>query len=400
MNSSVFLLGAGRTDFKRNFRKEGKTLRDLVGETVRATLDDARVPAVDVQAGVVGNYAAGLFTRQLHLGSLLIDADPGLKGIPTFHTEAACASGSVAVIAGIHQILAGLADVVLVVGVEQQKTMAPAEGADVLAAAGDWQREKPEYGEHMFPKLFARIAGQYLAKHGLEKEHLASVVVKNFANAQRNPLAQKFGAPMTLAQACTATDANPEFAPPLKVSDCSQITDGGAGVVLASRRYVERTGRKDVVRLLGFGHTTDHLELSKKDSPTFSIARKAARQAFERAGLAPGDIHAAEVHDCFSISEIIQYEILGLAEEGRGWKLLADGATNFDGRIPVNVGGGLIADGHPVGATGVRQIWEAFRQLSGTAGGRQLKSAAHFLCFNMGGSMTTNVCTIWGRSQP
>jgi len=397
MDSKVFLLGAGRTDFKRNFRKEGKTLRDVVIETAQATLDDAKVPAAEVNSGIVGNFAGGLYTRQLHLGSLLIDADPGLKGIPTFHSEAACASGSVAIVAGIHQILSGLADTVLVVGAEQQKTMSPAEGADVLAAAGDWEREKPLFGEHMFPKLFAQIAAQYLETHKLNKDQLADVVVKNYENAQRNPLAQKFGAPMTREQACTITEKNPEFAPPLKISDCSQVTDGGAGIILASQRYVERTGRKDAIRLAGFGHATDHLELSKKDCPTFTVARKAAKQAYDRAGLTPGDIHAAEVHDCFSISEIIQYELLGFAEAGFGWKLLADGATRFDGPIPVNVSGGLMADGHPVGATGVRQVWEAYRQLSGTAGERQLEDVSRFLCFNMGGSMTTNVCTIWSK---
>lgn len=395
MDPSVYLLGAGRTDFKRNFRKEGKTLREIVGETVRATLDDAKIPASEVNSGIVGNFAGGLYTRQLHLGSLLIDADPALKGIPTFHTEAACASGSVAIVAGVHQILSGLADVVLVVGAEQQKTMPPAEGADVLAAAGDWEREKPVFGEHMFPKLFAKIAGEYLAENKLPPEALSDLVAKNYENAQRNPFAQKFGAPMTREQACTVTEKNPEFAPPLKISDCSQVTDGGAGVILASRGYVERIGRKGAVRLAGFGHATDHLELSKKDSPNFSVARKAVKQAYDRAGLTPGDIHAAEVHDCFSISEIIQYELLGFAEPGHGWRLLADGATHFDGPTPVNVSGGLIADGHPVGATGVRQVWEAYRQLTGTAGDRQLADVTRFLCFNMGGSMTTNVCTIW-----
>jgi len=396
MAEPVYIIGAGRTDFKRNFRKEGKTIRDIIAETARETLKDAGISARDVQSGIVGNFAAGLFTHQLHLGSLLIDADEGLKGIPTLHTEAACASGGVAVLTGIQQILSGLHDVVLVVGAEQQKTMAPAEGADVLATAGDWSREKPLYGEHMFPKLFAHIAKTYMEKYGLNPTQLASVVAKNYENAQKNPLAQKFGTPMTKERASTPSDDNPEFAPPLKVTDCSQITDGGAGVVLASKRFVDKLGCENAVKLLGFGHTTDHLELNKKDVPTFSVSRKAAVQAYKMAGLRPSDINAAEVHDCFSISEIIEYEILGFAEPGRGVLLLKEGATRLDGRIPVNPSGGLIADGHPVGATGVRQVWEAHRQLTGAAGGRQIKNARRFLTFNMGGSMTTNVCMIWG----
>jgi acetyl-CoA acetyltransferase len=397
MSTEVFVIGAGRTDFKRNFKKEGKTLRDIVVETTRETLKDAQIEAGDVQSGVVGNFAGGLYTRQLHLGSLLIDADDGLKGIPTFHAEAACASGGVAVVAGIQQILAGTADVVLVIGAEQQKTMSPAEGADVLAAAGDWNNEKPIYGEHMFPKLFAAIAKIYMEKYGLTVPQLASVVVKNYQNAQKNPFAQKRGDPVTQEQAVTPSEKNPEFAPPLKITDCSQVSDGGAGIVLASKRFVEKIGRKNAIRLLGYGHATDHLELSKKDVPTFSVARKAAERAYKMAGLRPSDINAAEVHDCFSISEVIQYEILGFAEPGRGVLLLKEGATRLDGRIPVNPSGGLIADGHPVGATGVRQVWEAYRQLTGSAGERQVKNAQRFLTFNMGGSMTTNVCMIWGR---
>ncbi len=397
MNNEVFVIGSGRTDFKRNFKKEGKTLRDIVVETTRETLKDAGIAASDVQSGVVGNFAGGLYTRQLHLGSLLVDADEGLKGIPTFHTEAACASGSVAVVAGIQQIMAGTADVVLVVGAEQQKTMSPSDGADVLAAAGDWNNEKPIYGEHMFPKLFASIAKIYMEKYGLTVPQLASVVVKNYQNAQKNPFAQKRGDPVTQEQAVTPSEKNPEFAPPLKITDCSQVSDGGAGIVLASKRFVEKIGRKNAMRLLGYGHATDHLELSKKDVPTFSVARKAAERAYKMAGLRPSDINAAEVHDCFSISEVIQYEILGFAEPGRGVLLLKEGATRLDGRIPVNPSGGLIADGHPVGATGVRQVWEAYRQLTASAGERQVKNASRFLTFNMGGSMTTNVCMIWGK---
>jgi acetyl-CoA C-acetyltransferase len=397
MEPTVYLLGAGRTDFQRNLRKEGKTLRDLVAEVAEATLADARVPAAEVQSGVVGNFAAGLYTRQLHLGAFLAEADPALRGRPTLHTEAACASGGVAVLSAVHQILSGLADVVLVVGVEQQKTMSPAEGADVLAAAGDWHREKPRYGEHLFPKLFAALARHYVEVHRPDPAALGAVVAKNYAHAQLNPLAQKRGAPLTCEQAGAVTETNPEFAPPLKLTDCSQITDGGAGLVLAARRYVEHTGRtREAVPLLGFGHTTDHLELAAKDLGTFAVARRAAERAYQRAGLGPADIDAAEVHDCFSISEIVQTEVLGFAAPGEGWRLALDGVSHRDGARPINVGGGLVADGHPVGATGVRQIGEAFRHLTGTAGERQLPRVRRFLCFNMGGTFTTNVCTIWG----
>src|SRR4051812_20824087 len=211
MSESVYVIGAGRTDFKRNLKKEGKGLRDVIVEAARAAVADAGIDFGDIQSGVVGNFAAGLYTRQLHLGALLLEADEKLRGIPTLHTEAACASGSVGVLTAANQIRGGIYDVVLVVGAEQQKTMAPADGADVLAAAGDFHVEKPIYGDHMFPKLFARIAQVYADKYGLTERQLSTVVAKNFAHAKRNPLAQMRDASMTLDKALTACETNPRF---------------------------------------------------------------------------------------------------------------------------------------------------------------------------------------------
>ena len=167
MAEPVYILGAGRTDFKRNLKKEGKTIRHIILEAAQAAIADAGIDPGNIQAGVVGNFASGLFTRQLHLGAFLIEIDPKLRGLPTMHVEAACASGGVAVLAAAQQIMGGLRDVVLVVGAEQQKTMTPAQGGDVLAAAGDYHIETPQYGEFMFPKLFARVAQIYQERHGL-----------------------------------------------------------------------------------------------------------------------------------------------------------------------------------------------------------------------------------------
>src|SRR5437764_1334879 len=215
MSQPVYVIGAGRTDFKRNLKKEGKSLRDVIVEAGSAAIADAGLSPVDIQAGIVGNFAAGLYTRQLHLGSLLIDIDEKLRGIPTMHTEAACASGSVGVLNAAHLVRGGTYDAILLVGAEQQKTMSPAEGADVLAAAGDWNVEKPKFGDHMFPKLFARIAQVYMEKYGLSEKQLSTVVAKNFAHARRNPQAQMRDVDMTLERAMTTCDANPKFAPPL-----------------------------------------------------------------------------------------------------------------------------------------------------------------------------------------
>jgi acetyl-CoA acetyltransferase len=408
MAEPVYILGAGRTDFKRNFKKEGKTIRHVILEAAGAAIGSAGIEPQEIQAGVVGNFASGLFTRQLHLGAFLTEIDEKLRGIPTLHVEAACASGGVSVLTAAQQIMGGLHDVILVVGVEQQKTMSAQEGADVLAAAGDYHAEKAQFGEFMFPKLFAHIAQIYMTRYGLTEEQLAKVAVKNHAHARLNPLAQMRDSTLTVKEACTASEENPQFAAPLKVTDCSQITDGAAAVVLCSGRFLDRLAQRPAIRLLGYGHTTDHLALAEKDVPDFSIARKAAEQAYAMATLRPDDIHAAEVHDCFSISEIVAYEILGFASSGQGAQLLESGATALpsvrdrfaigspEQAIPVNVGGGLMGDGHPVGATGVRQVVEAYTQLTDSAGRRQVQGAKRFLTFNMGGSVTTSVVMIWG----
>ena len=414
MTQPVYILGTARTDFKRNFQKEGKSLRHIILEAARAAITDAGIQPADIQSGVVGNFAGGLFTRQLHLGAFLTEIDPSLRGIPTLHTEAACASGSVAVLTAAQQIAGGLHDVVLVVGAEQQKTMAPSEVGGVLAAAADYHAEKSHYGDFMFPSLFAHIADIYKKRHGLTEEQLARVAVKNHAHARLNPLAQMRDSSLSLKEAVTDSASNPRIASLLKISDCSQITDGGAAVVLCSRRFLNKLARRSAVRLLGYGHTTDHLALAEKDAPDFPIARRAAAQAYSMAGLTANDIQGAEVHDCFSISEILAYEILGFAAPGTGPALLESGLTALPAvrsslalpnpsiplrpsPIPVNPGGGLMGDGHPVGASGVRQIVEAHQQLIGSAGARQIPGIERFLTFNMGGSVTTNVVMIWGR---
>ena len=401
MPQAVYVLGAGRTDFARNLRKEEKGLRDLIVDAGREAIASSGIEPGDVQGGVVGNFAAGRFTKQLHLGSFLTDVHESMQGIPTFHAEAACASGAVAFVAGAQQIMGGLADVVLVVGAEQQKTMSPTEVGDVLASAGDYGHERPMYGDFTFPSLFGKIAGVYDEVYGLSPEQISSIAYKNRLHAKFNPQAQMRDKTLERSAACSVSVDNPMIAKPLiKASDCSQITDGAAAVVLCSEAFARKIGRR-VPKLLGLGHTTDHLPLDRKDAPVFSIAREAARKAFDQAGIGPADVHGADVHDCFSISEIVAYEILGLCENGHGKHLADRGDTMLrqsggTGKLfPVNPGGGLMGDGHPVGATGVRQLHEMFVQLTGQAGERQIDGASRYLTFNMGGSFTTNVCAIW-----
>ncbi len=401
-------------------------MRDLVVEVTRAALNSTGLDAVDIQAGVVGNFAGGLFTRQLHVGALLLEADDALRGIPTMHTEAACASGSLAVLTAAQWISAGFYDCVIVVGAEQQKTMSPAEGSDVLAGAADYHLEKPEYGEFMFPKLFGTHRRTvHAALPELDRARPRAGGGEKLSHARLNPLAQMRDTDLDFTTASTESQKNWRIAAsPLKLYDCSQITDGGAAVVLCSERFMDKLAHRTArpgdrphteppVTLRGWGHATDCLALEKKDVPHFPPARKALATALEKAGIRDPhkELHGVEVHDCFSISEVIAYEIIGLAEPGNGASLLHNGATMLPGvrakilgaeapeppfSIPVNSGGGLMADGHPVGATGVRQVLDAYQQLTGQAGPRQIEGASRFLTYNVGGSMTTTVAMVWG----
>src|SRR3982751_2231228 len=263
MSEPVYILGAGRTDFKRNLKKEGKTIRHIIIEAGKNALDDAKIDPGEIQAGAVGNFNSGQFTKQLQLGAFIPEIDPKLRGIPTMHTEAACASGALSVLLGAQWIMGGLYDAVLVVGAEQQKTMSSLDGSDVLGAAADYHVERPEYGDFMFPKLFGRIAQIYMEKYGTSADAFTCVAYKNYAHARLNPLAQMRDADLTYDYASQVSEKNPSVAPPLKVTDCSQITDGGAALVLVSGKYLDKHGidKSKLVRLLGYGLATDYLAL-------------------------------------------------------------------------------------------------------------------------------------------
>src|SRR2546429_9721520 len=280
MSEPVYILGGGRTDFKRNLKKEGKTIRHLITEAGKKALDDTKIDPGEIQAGAVGNFNAGQFTKQLQLGAFIPEIDPKLRGIPTMHTEAACASGALSVLLGAQWIMGGLYDAVLVVGAEQQKTMSSLDGSDVLGAAADYHNEKPEYGDYMFPKLFGRIAQIYIDKYGAKETDLATVAWKNYAHAKLNPLAQMRDADVTIDYASQVSEKNPSVAPPLKVTDCSQITDGAASVVLVSEKYLEKLGRdkRKPRDFSGSALRPNNFPPTKKTHPPFPLRAKRPSQ--------------------------------------------------------------------------------------------------------------------------
>jgi acetyl-CoA acyltransferase len=380
--------------------KDNPALEDHIATVVRQLLADYAVDPSLIQRGYVGNFAGELFSQQGFLGAMLARADARLAGIGCARVEAACASGGVGIIGAIEAIQAGL-DVVLVVGAEVQTTVRPREGADYLARAAHYATER-SIDDFTFPALLARRAKAYKETYGLTDRDLAHFSVKAYANANRNPLAHMHAVKMTLDQAATASDANPNFLqnpelkPHLKVSDCSQVSDGAAAVILASETGLQKLGRTPAacVKVRAYGFCTNPLG-QVHDLLRLDTTAAATAEAMRDGGITPQEVQVAEVHDCFTIAELLMYEAIGLAEPGKGIDLLLSGRTSLEGDIPVNPGGGLVGFGHPVGATGVKQAAEIFRQMQGLCGEYQIQRDLHTgLTANMGGDDRTVVSLV------
>jgi acetyl-CoA C-acetyltransferase len=355
----------------------GQSLRDIFVEAALAAMDDAGVDRIDGM--YVGCMSSGLFAGQEHIGSLLADY-LGQRHLPATRVESACASGGAAVKAAFLEVASGHADVVLAGGVEKMTDVGGADATYALGTAADAEYEC--YHGATFPGLYAMIARAHMDRYGTTAEMLAQVAVKNHDNGALNPMAQypfKITAERVLNSIMVAD--------PLHLLDCSPITDGAAAAVLCPLETAKKLTKKRPVKIAGVGHATDTIQLAQREDMTWleSTAQAAAR-AFEMAGVEAKDVDLFEVHDCFTIAELVVIESLGLVGKGEGGKAALEGRTARDGDIPVNTSGGLKAKGHPVGATGVAQVMEIVKQLRGEAGERQVKDAKRGLTQNMGGS--------------
>ena len=394
---SPHFIAKGHADFGT---KENPSLEDHIVAVVRQLLTDYDIDASLIQRGYIGNFAGELFSHQGHLGAMVARADARLAGIGLARVEAACASGGVGIVNAIEAIQAGL-DVVLVLGAEVQTTVRAREGADYLARAAHYATERA-IDDFTFPALLTRRTKAYKEAYGLTDRDLAHFSVKAYSNANRNPLAHMHAVKMTLEQAATASDANPNFlqnpelTPHLKVSDCSQVSDGAAAVLLVSEDGLGKIGRAKTasVQVRSYGFCTNPLG-QVQDLLRLDTAAAAAGEALRDGGMTPQDVQIAEVHDCFTIAEIMMYEAVGFARQGEGKELLLSGRTTLEGDIPINTGGGLVGFGHPVGATGVKQAAEIYRQMKGLCGEYQIKRALHTgLTVNMGGDDRTVVSLV------
>lgn len=405
----VFVLGGAQTDFAANYDREGKEMFDLFRDAVEGALAGTQIEPREIETAHVGNFVGELFAGQGQLGGFVGHVHPDLAGVPASRHEAACASGSIALLAAGAEIEAGRYDVALVVGIELMRNVPGQRAAEFLGTAA-WAGKEALGAKYLWPAMFSNVAEEYRDRFGLNQAHLRRISEINFENARRNPNAQTRKWMLTPAHFAEDDEANPPIEGCLRKADCGQVTDGAAAVVLASEKFARgwaaRSGKilEDIPRIKGWGHTTAPLLYERKINDSrgqpyvFPHVRKAMTDALARAGM--NDIYqvdGVEVHDCFSITEYMALDHFGIAPPGESWRVIEDGTIAFGGKLPVNPSGGLIGLGHPVGATGVRMMLDCWKQVSDAAGEYQVEGARNFATFNVGGSATTSVSFVVGR---
>lgn len=371
------------------FGRRDDTLEEMIISVARGAIADAGISSNEIDATWLGHFNSGLVADGFP-ASLTIQADEGLRWKPATRVENACASGSAAIYNAINAIKAGDAEIVLVVGAEK---MTNNSTADVAAALGGASYQKEEAGLS-FPQIFAQFAQAYFEEFGDHSSTLATIAAKNHANGAKNPLAH-MRKDVGFEFCNTVSEKNPIVADPLRVTDCSLISDGAAAIVIASDDVAKQYDR--AVRFRSTAHVQDVLPMSRRKLTDFEGPARAFGSAFDRAGIQVDDLDFAEIHDCFTIAELLVYEAMGLAPKGKGASALEQGTVFPDGDLPINLSGGLKAKGHPVGATGVSMHVMSAMQLTGEAGDLQKADAELGCVFNMGGSGVANYCSILER---
>lgn len=381
----VAIIGVGMHRFGELWEM---SLRDLFMDVALKAVEDAGVERVD--SLVVGSMSSGLFVEQEHISNLLAD-ELGMGPIPATRVEAACASGGMAVRAGVAEVASGMSEIVLVAGVEKMTDVGSDYATSILAGAMDQEYEA--FHGVTFPGLSAMVMRSYMEKYGATPEQFAAVAVKNHKHGMLNPLAQ-FRMPLTVE----AVLGSMLISDPIRLLDCAPVSDGACALVLAPLETAKKIAGHPVVRISGIGAATDRMALYRRDDFTrLPAIHNAAQAAFKMAGKDVTDVHVAELHDGFTIMEVCALEEIGFCGLGKGADAAVSGMTELGGRIPVNPSGGLKAKGHPVGATGVSQVCELVVQLRGQAGTRQVEGARVGLAQNIGGLAGTAVVTVLER---
>lgn len=414
LGRGVAMVGAGMSKFGAFPEKTSRDLFVEAFQSMRRSVDKGLDPA-DIETIYIGNFSSDLFEAQSHTAPIMADAI-GLAPRSATRIEDACASSGVALRQGILAIASSMYDIALVGGIEKMTDLPTAKVTDTLAAAADTIYEIP--AGFTFPGFYAAIASAYMHKYGMTPEHLMNVAIKNHENGALNPNAQfgvsipawmdgrkkaaeKKGKPIPTWQNemdfLHDDSANPMIAWPLRLFDCSPITDGATAVLLVAEDIASRF-TDHPLHIIGSGQASDAALHDREDLTTLTSARLASQEAYQMAGVEPDDIRVTEVHDCFTIAEVIATEDIGFFEPGTGYRMAEDRVTARDGAKPINTSGGLKSKGHPVGASGVGQAVEVFKQMRGEAGERQVQRDLPLgLTHNVGGTGGTCVVHIYER---
>ena len=403
MTEPVFILGGYQTDFAKVWSRQGQDISDMTREATVGALEACALDASAIQSIHVGNAFGELQRQQAHLGAMVAQVVPALWGVPAMRHEGACASSSLAVLTAMAEIEAGRYDCVLVLGVEEFKNL-PGDQASQNQNAAAWQGHEDIDCKFMWPAAFGLVAQEYERRYGLDRKYLNRIAELNYGNARRNPLAQTRKWNFDALSFTDDDEANPLVEPGTRRQDCGQITDGACAVVLSSARFAQEHTRhrgaavSALPRIAGWGHRNaglrlkDKLERSRDAAYVFPHVRQTIEDAWRRADVP--DISAmqgVETHDCFTTTQYMAIDHLGLTAPGQSWQALEDGRIEATGSCPVNMSGGLIGCGHPVGATGTRMLFDAARQVTGQAGACQIDGARRIQTLNIGGSCATVV---------
>ncbi len=399
MTEPVFILGGYQTDFAKVWSRSGEDISTMMREATLGALEASHLDVSQIQSIHVGNAFGELQRQQAHLGAMVAQVVPELWGIPAMRHEGACASSSLAVLTAMAEIEAGRYDCVLVLGAEELKNL-PGDTSSQNQNAASWQGHEDMDCKFMWPAAFGLVAQEYDKRYGLDRRYLNRIAELNYANAKRNPLAQTRKWAFDALSFTDDDQANPMIEPGSRRQDCGQITDGACAVVLASAAFARSHGLdvKVLPRIAGWGHRNaglrlkDKFERSRDAAYVFPHLRQTIEDAWRRAGITGiEEIQGVETHDCFSTTEYVALDHLGLTAPGQSWQAVDDGSIERGGRCPVNMSGGLIGCGHPVGATGARMLFDAAKQVTGSAGDCQIEGAQRVQTLNIGGSFGTVV---------
>lgn len=404
---TVYVLGGWQSDFARNWAREGLEIGDGFGEALEQGLASVELEPQDIDVGHVGNFVGDLFAGQGMLGGFFAQTNNAFDGLPTSRHEAACASGSVALLAAAADIESGRYGTAAVLGLEMMRNVPGQTAAEHLGAAA-WTGHEFGDATYVWPRAFSDLTDEYDRRFGIDARHLRRISEINFKNAKLNPNAQTRGWTFDNLSFSDDDAANPVIEGRTRKSDCGQVTDGAAMVVLASAERAADYARargitlENLPRIKGWGHRSapisyvSKIENSAGQPYVFPQVKRAIDEARARAGVSLDDIDLVETHDCFSMTEYMAIDHLGLTAPGESWKAIEAGDIEIGGRLPINPSGGLIGCGHPVGATGVRMALDAFKQTTGQAGDTQVEGARNVQTLNIGGSTTTTVSLVIG----